>query len=69
MDRSGLDSAIAHAHQHATDIARHAGDGSNYGILRDEPAGRGIGRSRGRLSTKIHQLDAGAGMPLASLIA
>ena len=26
MDRSGLDSAIAHAHQQATDIARHAAE-------------------------------------------
>ncbi|HCP0052135.1 TPA: transposase, partial [Escherichia coli] len=44
------------------------GDGSNYKNPREEPADHGIGRSRGGLSTKIHQLVDGTGLPLVSLI-
>ncbi|WP_371263947.1 transposase [Micrococcus luteus] len=44
------------------------GDGSNYRNLHEEPADHGIGRSRGGLSTKIHQLVDGTGLPLVSLI-
>ena len=40
---------------------------SNYKNLSDEPADHGIGRSRGGLSTKIHHLVDGAGMPLVVL--
>ncbi|XNY99609.1 IS5 family transposase [Micrococcus luteus] len=63
-----VDSTIARAHQHATNIARHTGGGSNYKNPREEPADHGIGRSRGGLSTKIHQLVDGTGLPLVSLI-
>ncbi|MCR4487743.1 IS5 family transposase [Micrococcus luteus] len=63
-----VDSTIARAHQHATNTTRHTGGGSSYKNLREEPADHGIGRSRGGLSTKIHQLVDGAGMPLVSLI-
>jgi transposase len=41
----------------------------NYTNLAVEPADHGIGRSRGGLSTKIHQLVDGAGMPLVVLTA
>ena len=41
---------------------------SNYKNLRVEPADHGIGRSRGGLSTKIHQLVDGAGLPLVVLV-
>ncbi|MDH6197359.1 hypothetical protein M2272_004012 [Mycobacterium frederiksbergense] len=42
---------------------------SNYKDLRAEPADHGVGRSRGGLSTKIHHLVDGHGMPLAILTA
>jgi len=41
---------------------------SNYTNLRVEPADHAIGRSRGGLSTKIHQLVDGAGLPLVVLV-
>ncbi|MCV7732428.1 IS5 family transposase [Micrococcus luteus] len=63
-----VDSTIARAHQHATNITRLTGGGSNYKNPREEPADHGIGRSRGGLSTKIHQLVDGTGLPLVSLI-
>ena len=44
------------------------GAGSNYTNLRAEPPDHGIGRSRGGLSTKIHQLVDGAGLPLVILV-
>jgi transposase len=44
------------------------GAGSNYTNLLVEPADHAIGRSRGGLSTKIHQLVDGAGLPLVVLI-
>src|SRR5258707_13395104 len=40
----------------------------NYTILCDEPADHGLGRSRGGLTTKIHQLCDGRGLPLVVLI-
>ena len=42
---------------------------SNYKNLRTEPADHGIGRSRGGLSTKIHAVVDGSGMPLVVLTA
>ncbi|MBY0170535.1 IS5 family transposase [Micrococcus luteus] len=63
-----VDSTIARAHQHATNTTRLTGGGSNYKNPREEPADHGIGRSRGGLSTKIHQLVDGTGLPLVSLI-
>jgi len=44
------------------------GAGSNYTNLRLEPPDHAIGRSRGGLSTKIHQLVDGAGRPLVVLL-
>ena len=41
---------------------------SNYKNLRAEPADHGIGRSRGGLSTKIHQLVDGHGLPLVVMV-
>lgn len=44
------------------------GDLSNYNNLLDEPADHAIGRSRGGLSTKIHHLVDGGGLPLVVLV-
>nr|WP_277626461.1 IS5 family transposase [Arsenicicoccus piscis] len=63
-----VDSTIARAHQHATNTTRLTGAGSNYTNPRVEPPDHGIGRSRGGLSTKIHQLVDGNGLPLVTLI-
>ena len=41
---------------------------SNYTNLCDEPADHAVGRSRGGLTTKIHQLCDGRGLPLVVLI-
>lgn len=46
----------------------HGGAASNYTDPRVEPPDHGIGRSRGGLSTKIHQLVDGDGLPLVTLI-
>ncbi|WP_313479217.1 IS5 family transposase [Microbacterium sp.] len=64
-----VDSTIARAHQHATNTTRLTGAGSSYKNLSLEPPDHGIGRSRGGLSTKIHQLVDGNGLPLVTLIA
>lgn len=40
----------------------------DYTILREEPPDHGIGRSRGGLSTKVHQLVDGNGLPLVTMI-
>ncbi|MBW9121917.1 IS5 family transposase [Microbacterium trichothecenolyticum] len=63
-----VDSTIARAHQHGTNTMRTTGAGSNYTNPRVEPPDHGIGRSRGGLSTKIHQLVDGNGLPLVTLI-
>src|SRR6516164_7240970 len=50
---------------------RTQGAGSNYRnlpLLDCEPAGHGIGRSRGGLTTKIHTAVDGNGRPLAVII-
>lgn len=44
------------------------GDASNYRNPGFEPLDHGIGRSRGGLSTKIHQLVDGNGLPLVTMI-
>jgi hypothetical protein len=51
-----VDSTIDRAHQHAATLPRTTGSGSNHTNLLLEPPDHGIGRSRGGLSTKIHQL-------------
>ncbi|WP_226358245.1 IS5 family transposase [Pseudonocardia sp. ICBG601] len=44
------------------------GAGSNYNNLHAEPPDHALGRSRGGLSTKIHQLVDGHGRPLVVLV-
>jgi transposase len=63
-----VDSTVNRAHQHATNLSRHTGAGSSYKNLREEPADHAIGRSRGGLSTKIHHLVDGHGLPLVVLV-
>ncbi|AYY13420.1 IS5 family transposase [Actinobacteria bacterium YIM 96077] len=70
-----VDSTIARAHQHATNVTRHTGAGSNYTNPQTQPDQTGheppdhaLGRSRGGLSTKIHQLVDGRGLPLVVLL-
>ncbi|RVW07096.1 IS5 family transposase [Prescottella agglutinans] len=63
-----VDSTITRAHQHATNTIRPTGGGANYTNPAVEPPDHGIGRSRGGLSTKIHQLVDGNGLPLVTLI-
>jgi transposase len=58
-----VDSTIARAHQHATNVTRLTGGWSNYTNPGVEPPDHGIGRSRGGLSTKIHHLVEGNGLP------
>jgi transposase len=52
----------------AAAAAATQGAWSNYTNLRAEPADHAVGRSRGGLSTKIHQLVDGAGLPLVVLV-
>jgi transposase len=61
-------SRVARAHQHSTNITRSTGPGSNYANLHTEPSDHAIGRSRGGLSTKIHQLVDRAALPLVILL-
>lgn len=63
-----VESTIALAHQHATNTTRLTGAGSNYTNLGVEPPDHAVGRSRGGLSTKIHQLVDGDGLPLVTLL-
>ena len=63
-----VDSTIARAHQHATNITRHTGAGSNYKNPRIEPPDHGIGRSPGGLTSKIRHLVDGLGRPLVVLV-
>ena len=63
-----VDSTICRAHQHGTNLTRDTGDLSNHTNLRTEPDDHALGRSRGGLSTKIHQLSDGKGRPLVLLI-
>ena len=63
-----VDSTITRAHQHATNITRHTGAGSNHTNPRIEPPDQGIGRSRGGLTSKIHHLVDGAGRLLVVLV-
>lgn len=63
-----VDSTITRAHQHATNTTRITGAGSNYTNPALEPPDHAVGRSRGGLSTKIHQLVDGNGLPLVALV-
>ncbi|WP_407568231.1 IS5 family transposase [Arsenicicoccus dermatophilus] len=63
-----VDSTINRAHQHATNTTRLAGGSSNHKNLLSEPADHAIGRSRGGLSTKVHQLCDGQGRPIVVLL-
>lgn len=49
-------------------MSRSQGALENYKNLREEPGDHGIGRSRGGLSTKIHHLVDGRGLPLVVLV-
>lgn len=62
-----VDSTIARAHQHATNVTRLKRDSSNYKNLLDEPLDHAIGRSRGGLTTKSHRLVDGHGLPLVTI--
>jgi hypothetical protein len=62
-----IDSTIIRAHQHAATLKRDTGGRWNYKNLLAEPADHALGRSRGGLSTKIHQLVDGHGRPLVVL--
>ncbi|MEK8225025.1 IS5 family transposase [Oerskovia sp. M15] len=71
-----VDSTINRAHQHATNTTRpeqDTGATSNHkkrreGVVHSEPAGHGIGRSRGGLTSKIHHAVDGRGRPLAVVV-
>ncbi|WP_280522840.1 IS5 family transposase [Rhodococcus zopfii] len=63
-----VDSTICRAHQHAPTSRGTQGDLSNYTNLLAEPADHALGRSRGGLGTKIHQVSDGNGRPLVLLI-
>jgi hypothetical protein len=70
-----VDSTVNRAHQHATNMSRverpagvHTGAESSYmnraAEPGSEPLDHAVGRSRGGLSTKVHQLVDGQGRPL-----
>lgn len=63
-----VDSTIARAHQHGTNTRRAAVIESTCGDTGQEPPDHAVGRSRGGLSTKIHQLVDGNGLPLVTLV-
>lgn len=63
-----VDSTNARAHQHISNTTRLTGDLSNHRNLLVEPDDHAIGRSRGGLSTKVHQLGDGNGLPLVVLL-
>ncbi len=62
----GVDSTIVRAHQHAAGARPVRGAGSNHkDPVFAEPVDHAWGRSRGRLTTKIHTAADGKGRPLA----
>ena len=66
-----VDATICRAHQHGTNTTRP--DQDTGGTIESqeppcEPAGHGIGRSRGGLTTKIHSAVDGRGRPLANVV-
>ncbi|WP_425324123.1 IS5 family transposase [Gordonia polyisoprenivorans] len=72
--RLSVDATIARAHQDATNTSRP--DQDTGGSIESqepapnggEPAGHGIGRSRGGLTTKIHRAVDGRGRPLVNIV-
>ncbi len=60
--------SLASKGQPVVALAATQGAWSNYTNLLIEPADHAIGRSRGGLSTKIHQVVDGAGLPLVVLL-
>ncbi len=63
-----VDSTINRAHQHGASLPRDTGGPTNYTNPLLEPAYHALGRSRGRLSTKVHHACDGRGRPLAVLV-
>ncbi|WP_448062762.1 IS5 family transposase [Cellulomonas hominis] len=77
-----VDATIIRAHQHATNTTRpeqDTGARANHTLSPDgfvhsplggprEPAGHGVGRSRGGLSTKIHAAVDGHGRPMSVVV-
>ncbi|WP_374214079.1 IS5 family transposase [Rhodococcus pyridinivorans] len=69
-----VDATICRAHQHGTNTTRPEQDtggsieSQESPRRRVEPAGHGIGRSHGGLTTKIHSAVDGRGRPLANVI-
>ncbi len=64
-----VDSSISRVHQHGATAARTPDrPGTAPAGAKTEPAGRGLGRSRGGLSTKTHLAVDGRGRPLAVLL-
>jgi len=63
-----VDSTINRAHQHATNLPRDTGGPIELQGSARGPTGHAIGRSRGGLSTKIHHLVDGRGLPLVVLV-
>ena len=61
-----VDSTIARTNQHATNTKRPTGGWIEYKNLTREPRDHTVGRSRGGLSTKTHQLVDCNGLPLVS---
>ncbi|MBK6955757.1 MAG: transposase, partial [Actinomycetales bacterium] len=62
-----MDSTINRAHQHATNLRATRGSAELQESARGPPD-HAIGRSRGVLSTKIHHLVDGRGLPLVVLV-
>lgn len=63
-----VDSTVNRAHQYATNLPRRTGGPVELQESGQEPPDHGIGRSRGGLSTKIHHLVDGRGLPLVVLV-
>ncbi|MFI7495982.1 IS5 family transposase [Kocuria sp. M4R2S49] len=69
-----VDATITRPHRHAANTTRpdqDTGAGANYKkqpLDKVEPPGHGIGRSRGGLTTKIHQVEGGRGRPPTPVI-
>lgn len=65
---ASVGSTSARAHQHAMNVTLTQGLGGNYTNPRSEPPDHAIGRSRDGLSTKVHHLVNGPGVPILVLV-